>query len=112
MKLAFAEMVGLLAGFDETGAVRRGQLDAVLEDGQGGGLELMETRDGFFEAQNFIVQQEALVALFADEGEGFVQGQFFGDGDGEGNENLFDGVLRVACCVFSEGIGGRVGFGV
>ena len=32
-QLAFAEVVGLLAGFDEAGAVGGGELEAVLEDG-------------------------------------------------------------------------------
>ena len=36
-ELAFAEVVGLFAGFDEAGAVGVGEAQAVLDDGERGG---------------------------------------------------------------------------
>ena len=35
-EFAFAEMVGLFAGFDKTGAIGIGETQAVLDDGKGG----------------------------------------------------------------------------
>ena len=87
-EFAFAEMVGLLAGLDEARAICGDWLEAILNDGEGGRLKFTQARDGVFEAENFVFQEQALVALLVDESEGFIEREFFGNREIEGDEKL------------------------
>ena len=87
-QLAFAEVIGLFAGFDETGAVCRRQFEAILENGERSGLEFAQAGQGVFEAEDFAIKEQPLIALLGDESEGFVESEFFGNGKSEGDEDF------------------------
>lgn len=92
-EFAAAEVVGLFAGFREAGALVRGELNTILDDGQGRGLGGLEVAGGFFEADGCVVEPEALVALAFDQGERFGEGELGGEGELE-RDGDFAGVAE------------------
>ncbi len=76
-ELAFAEMVGLFAGFDEAGAIGGNELYAVLNHGKGEMWAGRQGQCGFFDAKNAVIRENSLITLFGNQGQGFIEGKFF-----------------------------------
>ena len=88
-QFAFAEVIGLFAGFDEAGAGGGRELEAVLNDGEGGGRRAEGGMIGrVVEAHDFTVQQESLVALFGNQREGFLERELLRKREVEGDEDF------------------------
>ena len=82
---SFAEVIRLLAGFGETGAVRRRELQAILDDREVRDVRC-EVRKGFVDAENLGADEEPLVALLDDEVERFLERELLGKWNGEGDQ--------------------------
>src|SRR5215510_7977798 len=84
---AFAEVIRLLAGFDETGAMAGRELEPVLDDREMRGPR-REARGGLVEADDLVLHQQALVTLLRDEVEGFLEGKLFRQWELKGDQHL------------------------
>ena len=84
---AFAEMVGLLAGFDEAGAGCGREAEAVLEDSNQ--RTVFSNQWGrVFEADDRTGYEQALVALLGEESKGVGERELFGQRQVEGDEEF------------------------
>ena len=105
--VAFAEFEGTFEGFEEAGSRVGSEADAILDDVDLGGEE--ENVVGGIRivgADDVSVEVESEVALLLEEGEEVGEVDFFGDRDGEEDEDLFPG--KVGEAPIGDGVG-RVG---
>ena len=91
-EFAFAEVVGLFAGFDETCAVGGRKFYAILNHCDYG-LQIANCGLSFVQAKDFVADEHPLVALLGNQCERVFERKLFAEGNLKCNQDLSQIIL-------------------